>query len=55
MDHLLQQEPLIMAISAQEQLKMLFADMHLKLNIMFLEDLVGIAMVFQSNIKLIKL
>jgi hypothetical protein len=53
MAHHSPQERLIMAISLQEQLKMLFVDMPAKPVIMFLEDSVGIVTDFLLNIKLI--
>ena len=50
-DHHSPQEPLIMDIFVQEQSKISYVDMPHKLVIMYQEDLAGIAMVFQSNIK----
>jgi hypothetical protein len=55
MDHHLLLEHLIMVISVLEPLKMLFVGMLVKLDIMLKEDLVGIVMDYQFNIKLIKL
>ena len=51
----LPQERHTMAISAQAPSRMWFADMHHKLDTMFLEDLDGIATACPSNMKLIKL
>jgi len=55
MDLPLQQEHLIMDIFVQELSKMLFVGMQVKLDIMYQEDLDGIVMDYQFNIKLIKL
>lgn len=52
MDHLLQQVHHIMVTSLQEQLRTLFVGTPRKLVILYLEDLAGIAMDFQSNMKL---
>ena len=54
MDLLSQQEPLITDISAQEPLKMWFADTQVKQVTLFLEGSAGIAMDYQSNTKSIK-
>lgn len=55
MGHPLQLVLHIMVIFALEQLRMLFADMHRRLNTMYLEGSDGIAMAYLFNMKLIRL
>lgn len=54
MAHHLRPDNLIMVTSVPEQLRMLYADMPLKLAIMYNGDSDGIAMACQSNMKSIK-